>query len=818
MFDMKKVEIEWGGKTLTLETGRVARQADGAVLATLGETVVLCAVTAAKHVKPGQDFFPLTVHYQEKFSAAGRIPGGFFKRERGATEKETLTSRLIDRPIRPLFPEGFYNEVLVIAHVMSYDGENEPDVVAMVAASAALTLSGIPFMGPIAAARVGYQDGEYILNPSQEQIQSGELDLVVAGTHNAVMMVESEAKELSEDVMLGAVMFAHRSIQPVIQGIIRLAEQAARDPWELEEGPDMSPIKQRLRELIGQDLAAAYRLTDKQARQTAVNEARAKAREGLADMEASDPGGYLGALKLVKKLEAEIVRGAILKDGIRIDGRDTKTVRPIEAMVGFLPRTHGSALFTRGETQAICTTTLGTKDAEQMIDGLEGLSYQRFMLHYNFPPYSVGEVGRFGAPGRREVGHGKLAWRALHPVLPTHDEFPYTIRILSDITESNGSSSMATVCGGCLALMDAGVPIARPVSGIAMGLIKEGDDFAVISDILGDEDHLGDMDFKVAGTEAGITSLQMDIKIAGITEEIMRIALAQANEGRAHILGEMAKALDHSRGELSAHAPRIETMQIDKAKIRDIIGTGGKIIREIVATTGAKVDIDDEGVIKISSSDVNQIEAARQWILGIVEEPEVGKIYTGKVVNLVDFGAFVNFMGGKDGLVHVSEIRNERVERVSDALSEGQEVKVKVLEIDQRGKVRLSMRVVDQETGEELPDTRPPREPREGGDRGPRGDRDRGPRRDGGGRDRDRGRRRDGGGDRDRGPRREGGDRDRGERSSGDRGERGRGGEGGDRGRGGERGGERRDRDDRPQREPEGDPEFAPAFLVRDDD
>jgi polyribonucleotide nucleotidyltransferase len=629
------------------------------------------------------------------------------------------------------------------------------------------------------------------------------------------MMVESEAKELSEDVMLGGVMFAHRSIQPVIEAIISLAEQAAKDPWELEEAADTSATKQRLRDLIGADLAAAYRLTDKQQRQTAINEARAKARTGLADLEASDPAGYLGALKLVKKLEAEIVRGAILKDGIRIDGRDTKTVRPIEAMVGFLPRTHGSALFTRGETQAICTTTLGTKDAEQMIDGLEGLSYQRFMLHYNFPPYSVGEVGRFGAPGRREVGHGKLAWRALHPVLPTHDEFPYTIRILSDITESNGSSSMATVCGGCLALMDAGVPIARPVSGIAMGLIKEGDDFAVISDILGDEDHLGDMDFKVAGTEAGITSLQMDIKIAGITEEIMRIALAQANEGRAHILGEMAKALDHSRGELSAHAPRIETMQIDKAKIRDIIGTGGKIIREIVATTGAKVDIDDEGVIKISSSDVNQIEAARQWILGIVEEPEVGKIYTGKVVNLVDFGAFVNFMGGKDGLVHVSEIKNERVERVADALSEGQEVKVKVLEIDQRGKVRLSMRVVDQETGEELPDTRPPREPREGGDRGPRGDRDRGPRRDGGGRggDRDRGPRRDGGGDRDRGPRREGGDRDRGPR-----------GEGGDRGRGsersggGERGGERRDREDRPQREPEGDPEFAPAFLVRDDD
>jgi polyribonucleotide nucleotidyltransferase len=814
MFDMKKVEIEWGGKTLTLETGRVARQADGAVLATLGETVVLCAVTAAKNVKPGQDFFPLTVHYQEKFSAAGRIPGGFFKRERGATEKETLTSRLIDRPIRPLFPEGFYNEVLCIAHVMSYDGENEPDVLAMIAASAALTLSGIPFMGPIAAARVGYAGGEYILNPTQTQIQEGELDLVVAGTHNAVMMVESEAKELSEDVMLGAVMFAHRQVQPVIKAIISLAEKAAKDPWELDEPADTKAVKQRLRDLIGADLAAAYRLTDKQQRQNAVNLARAKAREGLADMETSDPAGYLGALKLVKKLEAEIVRGAILKDGVRIDGRDTRTVRPIEAMVGFLPRTHGSALFTRGETQAICTTTLGTKDAEQMIDGLEGLSYSRFMLHYNFPPYSVGEVGRFGAPSRRETGHGKLAWRALHPVLPSHDEFPYTIRILSDITESNGSSSMATVCGGCLALMDAGVPIKRPVSGIAMGLIKEGEDFAILSDILGDEDHLGDMDFKVAGTSEGITSLQMDIKIAGITEEIMRVALDQANAGRAHILGEMAKALDHSRGELSAHAPRIETMQIDKTKIRDVIGTGGKIIREIVATTGAKVDIDDEGVIKISSSDVNQIEAARKWIQGIVEEPEVGKVYSGKVVNLVDFGAFVNFMGSRDGLVHVSEIRNERVERVADALEEGQEVKVKVLEIDPRGKVRLSMRVVDQETGEELEDTRPPRE---GGDRdrGPRGDR--GPRRDGEGRG-------DRGGGRDRGPRRDGGGggRDRGPRGDGggDRGPRGEG--GGDRGPRGEGDrGPRREREGGGNR-PEGDggpePEFAPAFLTRDDD
>src|SRR5689334_10173966 len=761
MFDTKTVEIEWGGKTLKLETGRVARQADGAVLATLGETVVLCAVTAAKSVKPGQDFFPLTVHYQEKFSAAGRIPGGFFKRERGATEKETLTSRLIDRPIRPLFPEGFYNEVLVIAQVLSYDGENEPDIVAMIAASAALTLSGVPFMGPIGAARVGFIDGEYILNPTQEQIKAGELDLVVAGTPNAVMMVESEAKELSEEQMLGAVMFAHKASQQVCKAIISLAEKAAKEPWELATSDAKTAAKAKLKTLGGKDIEAAYKLTDKSQRSSMLNEIREKAKEAFAEAE---PQEQIAASKAVKSLEADIVRGAILKEGRRIDGRDTKTVRPIEAVVGFLPRTHGSALFTRGETQAICTTTLGTKDAEQMIDGLEGLSYQRFMLHYNFPPYSVGEVGRFGAPGRREVGHGKLAWRALHPMLPSMEEFPYTIRVLSDITESNGSSSMATVCGGSLALMDAGVPLKRPVAGIAMGLILEGKDFAVISDILGDEDHLGDMDFKVAGTSEGITSLQMHIKVAGITEEIMRTALAQAKDGRAHILGEMAKALGESRQELSAHAPRIETMQIPKDKIREVIGTGGKVIREIVAETGAKVDIDDDGMIKISSADLSQIEAARQWIQGIVEEPEVGKIYTGKVVNIVDFGAFVNFMGGKDGLVHVSEIRNERVENVRDALAEGQEVRVKVLEIDPRGKVRLSMRVVDQETGEELEDTRPPREERP---RGERGDRDRGPRRDGGG-DRGRGPRRDGGGrggDRDRGPRREGGDdRPRGDR------------------------------------------------------
>jgi len=779
MFNMKKVSIEWGGQTLTLETGRIARQADAAVLATLGETVVLCAVTAAKSVKEGQDFFPLTVHYQEKYSAAGRIPGGFFKRERGATERETLISRLIDRPVRPLFPEGFYNEINVIAQVLSYDGENEPDILAMIAASAALTLSGVPFMGPIGGARVGYVGGEYVLNPTDKQVAEGDLDLVVAATHNAVMMVESEAKELSEDVMLGAVMFAHRASQQVIEAIIKLAEQAAKEPWAMAEQADLSAAKAKLRDLIGADIAAAYKLTDKSARSNALNLARAKAKEAFADATAQD---QMAAQKLMKKLEAEIVRGAILKDGTRIDGRTTTQIRPIDAVVGFLPRTHGSALFTRGETQAICTTTLGTKDAEQMVDGLNGVQYERFMLHYNFPPYSVGEVGRFGAPGRREVGHGKLAWRALHPVLPTPDAFPYTIRVLSDITESNGSSSMATVCGGSLAMMDAGVPLKRPVSGIAMGLILEGKEFAVLSDILGDEDHLGDMDFKVAGTSQGITSLQMDIKIAGITEEIMKQALAQAHDGRAHILGEMAKALGEVRTEMSAHAPRIETLQIAKEKIREVIGTGGKVIREIVATTGAKVDIDDEGLIKISSSDLSQIEAARQWILGITDEPEIGKIYDGKVVTLVDFGAFVNFMGGKDGLVHVSEIRNERVEKVADVLSEGLAVKVKVLEIDPRGKVRLSMRVVDQETGEALEDTRPPREPRE--DRGPRGegrgDRDRGPRRDGG---RDRGPRRDGGRDGERAPRGEG----------------------------------RRERSDSEGKEDGPAPEFAPAFLTRND-
>ncbi|WP_343345944.1 polyribonucleotide nucleotidyltransferase [Sphingomicrobium sp. XHP0239] len=783
MFDIKTVETQLGDQTLKLETGHVARQADGAVMATLGETVVLCAVTAARGVKEGQDFFPLTVNYQEKFSAAGRIPGGFFKREARPTEKETLTSRLIDRPVRPLFPEGFYNEINVIAQVLSYDGENEPDVLAMIAASAALTISGVPFMGPIGAARVGFVDGEYVLNPKVSDIfEEGRLDLVVAATHDAVMMVESEAKELTEEEMLGAVQFAHDASKTVVKAIIELAEKAAKDPWELDTVEDKSSKIDELRGVIGDDLAAAYKLTDKQERQNAINDARTKAREHYSSLEESDPAEYMGRLKLVKKLESDIVRKAILKDGQRIDGRKTNEVRPIEAMVGLLPRTHGSALFTRGETQAICTTTLGTKDAEQMIDGLEGLSYSPFMLHYNFPPYSVGEVGRFGFTSRRETGHGKLAWRALHPVLPSQEDFPYTIRILSDITESNGSSSMATVCGGCLSMMDAGVPIERPVSGIAMGLILEGDDYTVLSDILGDEDHLGDMDFKVAGTEEGITSLQMDIKVAGITEEIMKTALAQASDGRKHILGEMAKALDTSRTELSAHAPRIETMQVAKDKIRDIIGTGGKVIREIVAETGAKVDIDDEGIVKISSSDVSEIEAAKAWIEGIVAEPEVGKIYTGKVANIVDFGAFVTFMPGKDGLVHVSEIKNERVEKVSDELSEGQEVLVKLLEIDNRGKVRLSMRVVDQETGEELEDSRPPRE--------------KGPRRDGG---------RDGGG-------RDGGGRGR----DGGRGPRGGGRDGGGRGRGPRRDGGRDDNGGEGKQD--GNPDHKPAFLVGDDD
>ncbi|RMB02833.1 polyribonucleotide nucleotidyltransferase [Eilatimonas milleporae] len=710
MFDIQTEEIEWGGRTLKLETGHIARQADGAVMASYGDTTVLCTVVGARSVKPGQDFFPLTVNYMEKYYAAGKIPGGFFKREGRPSEKETLVSRLIDRPIRPLFPDGFKNEVQVICTVLSHDLENDSDIVAMVGASAALTLSGIPFLGPIGGAKVGYKDGDYILNPTHEQLQDSDLELVVAGTTDAVLMVESQAKELSEDVMLGAVSFGHDAQKPVIDAIIRLAEKAAKEPWDLAEGPDLSAVKARVAELAEADLRAAYGETVKQERQTKIAAVKEAVFEALK--ETLEEGGGITPMMvgdLLKKLESRIVRGNILETGTRIDGRTLDQVRPIVSEVGVLPRSHGSSLFTRGETQALVVATLGTGEDEQIIDALEGSYRSGFMLHYNFPPYSVGECGRVGFTGRREVGHGKLAWRAVQAVLPAQEDFPYTIRLVSEITESNGSSSMATVCGASLSMMDAGVPIKRPVSGIAMGLIKEGDDFAVLSDILGDEDHLGDMDFKVAGTAEGVTSLQMDIKITGITKDIMAKALDQASAGRAHILQEMSKAMTGAREELSAHAPRIETMSIPVDKIREVIGSGGKVIREIVETTGAKVDIQDDGTIKIASADLAQIEAAKNWITGIVAEPEVGTIYRGKVVRIMDFGAFVNFMGSRDGLVHISELVEERVEQVTDVVKEGDEVYVKCLEIDDRGKVRLSMRVVNQETGEEDPDARPPK-------------------------------------------------------------------------------------------------------------
>ncbi len=700
MFDKHVVSTEWAGRPLVLETGRVARQADGAVLATYGETTVLATVVAQKEAKPGQDFFPLTVNYQEKYYAAGRIPGGFFKREGRPTEKETLTSRLIDRPIRPLFVDGFKNEVQVVLTALSYDGENDPDMVAMVAASAALTISGVPFMGPIGGCRVGYKDGEYIVNPTIQALPESDLDLCVAGTQDAVMMVESEAKELSEDVMLGAVMAGHKAIQEVIDLIIDLGERAAKEPWDYEPEDRSAELKQ-VQDLVGADLSAAYKIKDKAERQAAVGDARAKAAEALVATEEKEGMDALVFKDVFKKAEAKVVRGDIIKTGVRIDGRALDQVRPIVSEVGILPRTHGSALFTRGETQAICVATLGTADDEQMIDGLDGLHKESFMLHYNFPPYSVGETGRMGGAGRREIGHGKLAWRATKAVLPTKDEFPYVLRVVSEITESNGSSSMATVCGTSLALMDAGVPIKRPVSGIAMGLIKDEDGVAVLSDILGDEDHLGDMDFKVAGTSEGITSLQMDIKIAGITEDIMKTALAQASGGRMHILGEMNKALGESRGELSANAPQMESMQIPTDKIREVIGSGGKVIREIVETTGAKVNIEDDGKVTLSALDKASIDAARKWIHSIVAEPEVGEIYEGKVVAVKDFGAFVNFFGPKDGLVHVSQMAEERVKHPKDVVSEGDTVWVKLLGFDDRGKVRLSMKVVDQETGKE---------------------------------------------------------------------------------------------------------------------
>jgi polyribonucleotide nucleotidyltransferase len=700
MFDRYfRKELDWAGKTLILETGKVARQADGAVVASYGDTVVLATVVGAKSVKPGMDFFPLTVNYQEKFFAAGRIPGGFFKREGRPTEKETLVSRLIDRPIRPLFPEGFRNEVQVIVTVLSHDLENDPDILSLVAASAALTISGIPFFGPVGAARVGYIDGAYVLNPTTAQKEDSKLDLVVAGTVEGVLMVESEASELSEEVMLGAVTFGHAAFQPVIQAIIELAEHSAKDPWALPEvSEETKALTARVDALARAELRAAYTETVKQVRQEKISAAKKAASAALTEegMDAEKAKG------LFKELEADIVRNNILDTGLRIDGRDTKTVRPILAEVGVLPRTHGSALFTRGETQALVVATLGTAQDEQVIDAVEGEFKEHFMLHYNFPPYSVGETGRMGSPGRREIGHGKLAWRAVHPLLPTKEQFPYTLRVVSEVTESNGSSSMATVCGSSLALMDAGVPLARPVAGIAMGLIKEDRGFAVLSDILGDEDHLGDMDFKVAGTEAGVTSLQMDIKITSITPEIMQIALEQAKHGRMHILGEMAKALTSGRSDVSSNAPKITTIQVPKDKIRDIIGTGGKVIREIVEQTGCKIDIDDNGTVKIAASDDRKAQAAIDKIRGIVAEPEVGVIYTGKVVKTADFGAFVNFLGAKDGLVHISELAATRVAKTTDVVKQGDSVKVKVIGFDDRGKVKLSMKQVDQETGEDI--------------------------------------------------------------------------------------------------------------------
>ena len=701
MFETQRVEIEWGGRKLVLETGRMARQSDAAVLAQYGETTVLATVVAAKTGRPGIDFFPLTVNYQEKTFAAGKIPGGYFKREGRPTEKETLTSRLIDRPIRPLFVGGFKNETQVIATVLSHDMENDPDIVALVAASAALTLSGLPFLGPIAAARVGFINNEFVLNPMVDEMGETALDLVVAGTGDAVMMVESEAKELSEKQMLDAVMFGHRGFQPVIQAIIKLAEKAAREPWDFQP-PDKSKYAAKMKATAEAELRKAFAITQKQERYHAVAAVKDRVMKELMPAEA-DTNEQVLLGDVFKGLEQEVVRGDILRTSKRIDGRDLKTVRPIRSEVHVLPRAHGSALFTRGETQALVVATLGTGEDEQYVDALEGTRKERFLLHYNFPPYSVGETGRMSGPGRREIGHGKLAWRAVHPLMPSPEEFPYTVRIVSEITESNGSSSMASVCGSSLALMDAGVPLKRPVAGIAMGLIKEGNSYAVLSDILGDEDHLGDMDFKVAGTEKGVTSLQMDIKITGITEEIMRVALEQAQEGRMHILGEMGKAIDSARTELGEHAPRIETIKIPVDKIREVIGSGGSVIREIVAELGAKIDIEDDGTIKIAAAKREAIEAALNRIKAITSEPEVGQIYKGKVVKIMEFGAFVNFFGAKDGLVHISQLTQGRPETVQEVVKEGQQVYVKLLGFDDRGKVRLSMKIIDQETGKEIP-------------------------------------------------------------------------------------------------------------------
>jgi polyribonucleotide nucleotidyltransferase len=701
MFKTHTVEIDWGGRPLKLETGKIARQADGAVIATYGETVVMATVVSAKSPKEGIDFLPLTVNYQEKAFAAGRIPGGFFKREGRPSEKETLVSRLIDRPIRPLFADGYRCDTQVIVTTLSHDMENDPDIVAMVASSAALTLSGVPFMGPVGAARVAFANNEFILNPSLDEMVDTQLDLVVAGTATAVLMVESEAKELPEEVLLAAVMFGHKHFQPVIKAIIELAEKAAKEPRDVI-GTVNEDLEKEILGIVEQDLRKAYSIPVKQDRYAAVGAAKQKMLEHFFPEGIEPRYEKLRVLGVFKDVEAKIVRWNILDTGKRIDGRDLKTVRPIVAEVGVLPRAHGSALFTRGETQALVVTTLGTGEDEQYIDALSGTYKETFLLHYNFPPYSVGETGRIGSPGRREIGHGKLAWRAIHPILPAHHEFPYTLRVVSEITESNGSSSMATVCGSSLALMDAGVPLKRPTAGIAMGLILEGERFAVLSDILGDEDHLGDMDFKVAGTEKGITSLQMDIKIAGITEAIMKQALAQAKDGRIHILGEMAKALTNARAELGEHAPRIEVLQIPTDKIRDVIGTGGKIIREIVEKTGAKINIDDDGTVKVASANGDSIRAAIKWIKSITSDPEVGQIYDGTIVKVMEFGAFVNFFGPKDGLVHISQLAAGRVQKTSDVVKEGDKVKVKLLGLDDRGKVRLSMKAVDQTTGEDL--------------------------------------------------------------------------------------------------------------------
>jgi polyribonucleotide nucleotidyltransferase len=704
MFDIQREKLTLSGRELVLETGRIARQADGAVFASWGETTVLATVVAAKSAKPGQDFFPLTVHYQEKAFAAGRIPGGFLKREGRMSDKETLTSRLIDRPIRPLFPDDFRCDTQIIVTVLSHDMETDPDILAMIAASAALTLSGVPFMGPIGGARVGYIKDEIVVNPTLEQLKDSVLDLVVAGTADAVLMVESEAKELSEDTMLQAVMAGHASFQPVIQAIIRLAEKAAKEPRELVT-IDKSAVEKAVLDVAEADLRAAYSITHKQDRYAAVDAVKAKVEAALLSEGGLAEFTKEAVAEAFHSAQAKVVRWNILDHGRRIDGRDLTTVRPIMAEVGVLPRAHGSALFTRGETQALVVATLGTGEDEQFIDALEGTYKERFLLHYNFPPYSVGETGRMGAPGRREIGHGKLAWRAIHPMLPSPAEFPYTIRAVSEITESNGSSSMATVCGSSLALMDAGVPLKRPTAGIAMGLILEGTRFAVLSDILGDEDHLGDMDFKVAGTTEGVTSLQMDIKIAGITEEIMKQALAQAKAGRLHILGEMSKAITGARAELGEFAPRIETLKIPTDKIREVIGTGGKVIREIVEKTGAKINIEDDGTVKVASSDGAKIKAAINWIKSIASEPEVGQIYDGTVVKTMEFGAFVNFFGSKDGLVHISQLSKNRVAKTTDIVKEGDKVKVKLMGFDDRGKTKLSMRVVDQQTGADLEKT-----------------------------------------------------------------------------------------------------------------